>query len=72
MKGTLWRIREDVQHLLWYDLEANVVCRRAEIIHHPDVLVVLDKDDYGNLTVLSRFGVRFTPYINLKSKAFQL
>lgn len=49
-----------------------MVSRRAEQITHPDVLLVLEEDDFGNLKVLSRFGVRYTPTVNLKKKAFQL
>lgn len=69
IRETLWMVTD--KFLLWFEVSGYLVSRRAEQLFAGDFFFVLEKDDYGNINVVTKYGIRYITYTSLKRRAKQ-
>lgn len=72
VKSTLWKIKDQCEQLLWKDLHDRAVSVRGELVKCPELLIMIDEDNFGNITLLTRFGIRYATKSVFIAKAAQV
>ena len=72
LAGTLWQVHRSIGTILWNCVKNGLLGGIAGELPFNGLIFVLSEDEFGNLYVLTAYGLFWIPYQNMKKAASRL